>query len=569
MPSQDLLLVTNLSKSFGDRILFDEASLVVTSEQKIAVIGRNGAGKTTFIKMLINLEERDNGSVQQLSGCKIGYIAQHTDLPQESNLVDFLVESSGQQAWKCEKELRHFGFNNQQMTFTVSQFSGGWQMRIKLVAMILKEPTLILLDEPTNFLDLNTLVVLEEFLQHYKGATMIISHDRTFLQKVCNTTLEVRGGKLNMFKADLNTYLQFIEEQQGFALSQNEAIDRKQAQLQIFVDKFRAKASKASAAQSKMKQIERLEEEKHSMIRREKVVKLKIPNPINLGRKGEIFAAEKLVIGYPTRAVATTDSLSLNYGSKVAIVGENGQGKSTLIKTIAELIPLLKGEYKWRNSPRVAYYNQQVSLNFTPNETIEEYVNRTIERAIELGERLRMLGSFLFAKKDLDRVVSSLSGGEQSRLYLACMFLSRADAYLLDEPTNHLDMETVEVLRNAIIEFGGTIFVVSHDRSFLEGMVDTVVEVQDGSIKYYAGDYAYYTWRLESQAHDAMADEEEEYLPKGEDDKEKRKKLYLLEKEYKKIERQLEKIEDKKSDKAHELETKYLELLNEIEELKK
>lgn len=414
-------------------------------------------------------------------------------------------------------------------------------MRLKLASVVLQKPNIVLLDEPTNFLDLDTLLVLERFLLDFEGTVVVISHDREFLKHTCDTIMEIDQGKLALYDGDLEEYLEFKQESEAFAKVRNTNIERKQAQLQTFVNRFGSKQSMASAAQNKLKQIARMDQQKIGITTPMSTVNMHIPN--TEGKTGVLLELHDLRIGYGEKIVAKTSSITIERGSKVAVLGENGQGKSTFIKTIAGLIPALGGEYLWRNAPKIAYYNQLISHDFMPGETIGEYAKRKMTEGTREQEVYRMLGSFLFSKSDWLKHISLLSGGEQSRLYLACMFLQKADVYLLDEPTNHLDIETVEVMGSAIGKFNGSVFVVSHDRTFVNLIAKTIMTVKDGKISQYNGDYEYYVWQLEQQTKKMLENQDataESSATTPSDDKETRRKQYELAKKKKTLEKKIE-----------------------------
>jgi ATP-binding cassette, subfamily F, member 3 len=551
MSSQDLIHLRDIKKYYPGKTIFDNAEMVITSGKKYAVIGRNGAGKSTLLKIIMNEEEEWGGTVDILPNCRIGYVPQHDPWKTSDKIEDFLVESTGGEKWKAHSLLREFDFKTEDFTKTIGEFSGGYQMRIKLVYVLLQNPNLLMLDEPTNYLDLNTLLMLEEFILTFKGTVMVISHDREFLKKTCDTTVEIVGGQIELYNGGLEEYFQYRAEQREFAKTKNKSIESKAKQLQTFVDRFGAKASKASAAKNKEKQIERLHSQKIDLGTALVSARIRIP-PIE-AKKGTLVDLHNIQCGYGDKVVCTIKNVIIERGEKIALLGENGQGKSTVIKSLSGLLPTLSGEIKFKNNPKIAYYNQLSSLVFSPGETMESFVKRSVQGDVTEQERLSMLGGFLFKKDQLSMAIESLSGGEQSRLFMACMFLNSADVYLLDEPTNHLDMETVEGLSHAISKCVSTVIVVSHDRTFVKGFAQRILEVKNGELNQYNGDYDYYVWLQAEHARKLMqglspktSDVEEKFKDLAAvTDKEKRKKLFEIEKQLKSLERRVAKFDER------------------------
>ena len=332
MINRPLLQVKQISKSFGIKKIFTEADLVVTENQKIGVIGRNGAGKTTLFKMIMGLDEPDLGEIQHYPYMQLGYIEQNDPFLPGETVIDFLERYTKKPSWECAKIASRFQLKKEKLEKPVSDLSGGYQMRVKLTATLLFEPNLLLLDEPTNYLDLSTLILLEKFLLDFKGTVMVITHDREFLKKTCTSTLDVGNGQLFLHNEGLEEYLEFKQEQEELAKSVNENIEKKQKQLQTFVDKFGAKASKAKSAQSKMRQIDKLDTKKIGIATAFSSVRMHIPTVEN--KQGDALECINIDIGYPGKVVVKSIDVRVERGKKVAILGDNGQGKSTFMKTI-------------------------------------------------------------------------------------------------------------------------------------------------------------------------------------------------------------------------------------------
>jgi len=497
MPDRLLLQIRGLTKSYGTKELFKDADLNITENQKIGVIGRNGAGKTTLFKMILKNIEQDYGEILEMPILRLGYIEQHDPFIAGETVLQFLERYTKKPTWECAKIASQFELKNEFLETKVSDLSGGFQMRVKLTATLLFDPNLLLLDEPTNFLDLSTLILLEQFLKSFKGSFMVITHDREFIKKTCLQTLDVSHGNLFLHPEPLEEYLEFKAEQEELAKKVNVNIERKQDQLQAFVDKYGAKASKAKSAQSKLRQIDKLSDKKIQIKNAYSRVRMFIP-PVEK-KQGVALEVKNLTIGYPNKVVAKDISFNIERGQKVAILGNNGEGKSTLLKTIKGDLKALAGTVEMRSTLKVSYYNQLVSQSLDPNQTIKDYILTSSNNNKE-EEIYRVLGNFLFKKEDYLKQIAVLSGGEKARLCMASMFLSGADVYLLDEPTNHLDFETVESMGAALGEFNGTVFVVSHDRTFVSLIATEIIEVKQGNVKRIMGSYEDYVWQMEQEA---------------------------------------------------------------------
>jgi ATP-binding cassette, subfamily F, member 3 len=498
MINRPLLQIKDLHKSFGLKKIFTDANLVITENQKIGVIGRNGAGKTTLFKMIMGLDEPDLGEIQHYPYMRLGYIEQNDPFLPGETVIDFLERYTKKPSWECAKVASRFQLKKDRLEKPVTDLSGGFQMRVKLTATLLFEPNLLLLDEPTNYLDLSTLILLEKFLLDFKGTVMVITHDREFIKKTCNSTLDVGHGQLFLHNEGLEEYLEYKQEQEELAKSVNENIEKKQKQLQTFVDKFGAKASKAKSAQSKMRQIGKLDTKKIGIATAFSNVRMHIPAVEN--KQGDALECVNIDIGYPGKVVVKGIDVRVERGKKVAILGDNGQGKSTFMKTIMNEIPTVKGEVSWKKGLKLGFYNQHLSASLNPDETVFGFASKKAEGNSSMDEVFRILGNFLFTRNDYEKTASVLSGGEKARLCLAGIFLGKADVYLLDEPTNHLDFETVEALGAALGHFNGTVFVISHNRTFVSLIANEIIEIKDGGLKRILGSYQDYVWNLEQQA---------------------------------------------------------------------
>lgn len=490
-----LIQISNLSKSYFQQELFAKANVVISEKQKIGVIGRNGAGKSTLLKMIVGDEVPDSGEIDIHNITRLGYLEQHDTVDASQSVLAYLVAMTGKEEWQCAKVAGKFELKSEMLAAPLSTLSGGYQMRVKLAAMLLKEPNLFLLDEPTNYLDVHTQLLLEKFLQTYAGAFLIVSHDREFLRRTCTETLDVEHGSLFLYPGNVEEYLEYKEEQILMKERYNKKIDREQKHLQAFVDRFRYKASKASQAQSKLKAISRLK--KIDIANPLKNVRITIPRVED--KKGLAFRAQGLVLGYADRVVAADVNLEIERGEHVAILGDNGQGKTTFLKTITGALAPVAGNFKWSHGATIAYYAQHVPKELPSRETAWGYLRSRTSLALPDEIVLEMAGNFLFNKVALEKTISVLSGGERARLCLAQLLLSGKNVLLLDEPTNHLDFETVEALGQALQEFNGTVIFISHNRTFVNSIATTIIEVKDGAVRRYADTYENYIYYLEQK----------------------------------------------------------------------
>ncbi len=488
-----LLQLNNIHKSYGARVILEDATASFSEEQKIGMIGRNGAGKSTLCKIITGHEEKDGGEIVKSADLRLSYLEQHDPYKLDETVIDFLMRYTGKEEWQCGKIAGQFQLKNDILKATIGSLSGGFRTRVKLTSMLLTEPNFLLLDEPTNYLDLKTLILLEEFLQGYPGGFLIVSHDREFLKKTCEHTLEVENGGCTLYPGSVENYLIFKEEQKAQALSYNKNVEAKQKQLQEFVDRFRAKASKASQAKSKMKQIEKLKtiDVGHALSN----VHIKIPQVDT--RNGVALVCSDLAIGYPDKLVASRIHVDIDHGKHVAVLGDNGQGKTTFLRTIAGELESKGGKFRWGYGASLGYYAQHVFVSLDPETDVYTHLSNVAAAGVTRQEILNLAGSFLFKGEDVKKKVKVLSGGERARLCLAGLLLTKSQILLLDEPTNHLDFETVEALGHALKGFSGTLFFVSHDRTFVNLVANEIIEVGGGDVRRYPGTYEEYVYHLE------------------------------------------------------------------------
>ncbi len=492
--SRPLLEVNHLSKSYGKQVVVKDVSFVVAEGQKIALIGRNGSGKTTLMNMLIGAEEKDEGDLKLFDRTRVGLIRQHEVLPSDKSVAAFLEERSGKPVWTVAKLASEFGLHAEHLEKSADQLSGGFQMRVKIVAMLLDEPNLLLLDEPVNYLDLNTLLLLEYFLKSYKGSFVLIAHDREFLENTCSTTFELERGELTVYNGTVENYIEWKEEQKEYALRTNKKLAREIEHHQEFVDRFGAQATMASRAKSKSKHIAKLRKKIAGVHADLATTKIAISCP--LVPPGVAVYADELSVGYGDKVIVDHVQFNINRGEKVVIAGENGQGKTTVLKTLAGILEPISGKLKWWHNADIGYYDQKVDATLYPNESVLNYLMRMAPH-ITAGEKILMMaGNFLFKNDDLEKLTSFLSGGERARLCLAGILLHEHSVLLLDEPTNHLDVETAEALAVALKKYAGTVIFVSHARTFVNALCDKVLEIRYGKLRNFPGTYEEYVENL-------------------------------------------------------------------------
>lgn len=526
-----MITAANIYLQYGGRILFDQINVVIGSRDRVGLVGRNGAGKSTFLKILAGELTPDEGSLSRPSGSTMGFLHQEMNMPKgktvmeetltafdelrklekqledthkeierrtdyESDsyfklLEDFshlndrfhLLGGEDMQA-SAERVLKGLGFKASDFNRQTSEFSGGWQMRVELAKMLLQRPDYLLLDEPTNHLDIESIIWLEGFLKDYPGAIILISHDKQFLDNITTRTVEIELGKVYDYKASYSKYVELRRERREKLQASYDNQQRVIAQKERTINRFMAKASKTTMAQSMKKQLDKME---RIEIDEEDVAGMKLRFP-EAPRSGQIVVeGKKVVKQYGDNTILDHVDIKLDRGDRVAFVGQNGQGKTTLAKMIVKQIPLTDGVLTLGHNVSIGYYAQNQADVLTPDMTLLQ----TMESASppEMRTRLRnILGAFLFSGEDADKKVSVLSGGERARLALACMLLRPFNLLVLDEPTNHLDIISKDILKSALLDYDGTIIVVSHDREFLSGLTNRTIEFRDRQLFDYIGD---------------------------------------------------------------------------------
>lgn len=493
-----MLQINNLKKSYGRQEIFSDFSFSVGDKQKIGVIGKNGAGKSTLFRLILGDEPVEDGLIIIHPDTRLGRVDQEDDWLADENSLDYLIRRSGREVWDVKKLAGRFEIDNAKFELRANQLSGGWRMRLKLVAMLLTQPNLFLLDEPTNYLDLNTLLLLENYLKSYQGSFMIISHDREFIKKTCSETLEIYEGGYYHYPGPLEEYLAFKEQKMSTLIKQNKGLERQQEHLREFVDRFRASASKAKQAQAVLRKIEKLESKRITIEHEAGITRIIMP--VVAKRKNLALRVKKMGVGYENPIVSNIN-FEMTFGERLLILGQNGQGKTTLLKTLAGHLKPTAGSFHWFSTAKLAYHAQDNMEVLDPSEQIWAYLRRMASPDVKTEAVLKMAGDFLFDEEAQKKPIAVLSGGEKSRLQLAGILLSKPDILIMDEPTSHLDFETVEALGQALMKFNGAIIFTSHDRTFANLLSTGLIEINNGQAERRFQDYEDYIEELESKLY--------------------------------------------------------------------
>ncbi len=501
-----MLTVAGLSKSFGGRELFDDVSLNVMSGDRIAITGPNGAGKSTLIKIILGQEEPDAGSVSFIRGTRVGYLPQESEPAGNETVMEVAVphqhEHDGQFIAKVKQILASLGFKQTDHDRPAKEMSGGWIMRAHLARLLAEEPDLLMLDEPTNHLDLETLIWFQDYLKYYPGAILMISHDREFLNNLCTHIAELRSSRIMRYTGNYDSYLEQRAAMEVTLIATAQAQQRKIDQLQTFADRFGAKASKASQAQSKRKQIERIKEEMVAVPDGpDATMGFRFPQPQRSGQR--VITLEKIKFGYGEKLIYDGIDLEVERDQRIVLVGPNGAGKSTLLKLLAQVLTPQSGEHKLGHNAKFGYFAQHRAAMLNPKHTVFQEALDTPQRITEQAIRT-VLGSFLFRGDDIYKPVSVLSGGEKSRLALVKLLLDPPNLLLMDEPTTHLDLASVDALIVALKQYQGTLVFISHDVHFIRALSTHVVRVEAGTLRHFGGGYQYYLDKTAQSARSAL-----------------------------------------------------------------
>lgn len=577
-----MLNIHNLSVSFGGTYLFEEVTFRLGAGDRVGLVGKNGAGKSTMLKILSGEQQYDSGVIATEKEIKLGFLKQDIDFIKGRTVLeeayqafeeikkaeakidkinhqlvtrtDYESESYSQliedlsdvthhyeilggynYVGDTEKILLGLGFKREDFDKATDTFSGGWRMRIELAKLLLQYNDVLLLDEPTNHLDIESIIWLEQFLRNYPGVVVIVSHDKMFLDNVTNRTIEISLGKAYDFNKPYSQYLELRQELREKQLATQKNQEKKIEQTEKLIEKFRAKASKASMAQSlikKLDKVERIEVDEDD----NSVMNISFPVSITPGRV--VVEAEHVTKKYGEKTILKDIELLVERGSKIAFVGQNGQGKSTLIKAITKDIDY-QGTIKLGHNVQLGYFAQNQAEYLDGEITLLE----TMENAATDTNRSKvrdMLGAFLFRGDDVEKKVKVLSGGERNRLALCKLLLQPINVLVMDEPTNHLDIKSKNVLKAALQKFEGTLLLVSHDRDFLQGMSNIVYEFKDQKIREYLGDINFY---LEQRNMQNMREVEKRDVVAKEAPKENKQVSYQDQKKNKALQNRLSKVE--------------------------
>lgn len=494
----NLLQLQNGHKAYATRVLFDEASFAVNAGEHIGVIGPNGAGKTTLFKILVGQEHLDSGDLTKAQALRVGYLEQEAEWALDLSAEEYLTQNCTKPIWELKQLGRDIGLTEEHFSRQLRELSGGYRMRMKLIYLIGQEPNLMLLDEPTNFLDLESVLALEKFLQSYSGAFLLISHDREFLKRTTEYTLEVEGGDINKYPGNIDDYFEQKAQMRQILEAQAANQEGKRRQVQDFVSRFGAKATKAKQAQSRLKQLDKMEriELKDLPVR----ARIKIPDPVHTGKESMRLDQANLGYSHDHPPILHSVTLRLERGAHLGVVGVNGAGKSTLLKSLGGFLPLLSGERELGYQVSLSYFSQHSADQLQLGDTVLEALQSAAHREVARQDILNMAGSLLFQGDDVQKRIRVLSGGEKSRVALGQILLKRSPLLLLDEPTNHLDFDTVEALTEALRDYSGTVIVVSHDRSFIGRIATRILEINHGRVELYPGTYDEYVWSVQKGA---------------------------------------------------------------------
>ena len=554
-----MLAINNLSVQFTGTNLFDNVTFNIADHDRIGLVGKNGAGKSTLLKILCGWQQPETGTIIIASGQTVGYLpqemvpdtsrtvvdeamtafsqidrlvalqqqltdeianrtdyesAEYTKLLNRHNEVTEQMSMLGADSRRerCEKVLLGLGFKHDDFERPVAEFSGGWQMRVELAKLLLSQPDFLLLDEPTNHLDIESIQWLENFLGSYPGAVVLVSHDRTFLDNITRRTIEITAGRIYDYKCPYSEYVVQMQERRASQMAQLTAQQRQVAQIEAFIERFRYKATKSKQVQSRIKMLEKMETVKVDEVSTESI-HFRFPPAPHSGKI--VVEAQRLGKAYGELQVFDNVDFLLTSGSKVAFVGRNGEGKSTMAKIIVGEIKDYTGMFKLGAQVQLGYYAQN-------------------QAAMLDGEKM-------------------LSGGEKARLALAKLLLTPSNLLILDEPTNHLDMDSKDILKNALLQYTGTLILVSHDRDFLQGLTDTLYEFRDGAVHEFKGDiFEFLDWRQEEAVRNAAAKSENAKTTAGstgqgrkayEQSKDRERELRKLRSAVEKIEKEIERLE--------------------------
>ena len=596
-----MISLDNLTISYGGWTLFDSISFMINPKDRIGLVGKNGAGKTTLLRVITGEQQPTEGAVSINGECSIGYLPQQMRVADTTSLVaetakafdevlrieadierltseiasrtDYETEAYAELIHRLneandryhilggdtreadiERTLLGLGFKRSDFERPTREFSGGWRMRIELAKLLLRRPSIFLLDEPTNHLDIESIQWLEEYLKNYNGAVLLISHDRAFLDNVTTRTIELSLGKVYDYKVPYSKFVELRAERRQQQMAAYENQQRMIEKTEEFIEKFRYKPTKSNQVQSRIKQLEKID---RIEVDEEDLSRLNIKFP-PAPRSGQIVAEVKGVgKAFGSKRIFSDAEFTIERGQKIALVGRNGEGKTTFARLLNGELEPTEGTIKLGANVNIGYYAQNQDDLMDGEFTVFDTLDRVAVG--DIRTRLRdILGAFLFCGEDIDKKVKVLSGGERSRLAMARLMLEPYNLLILDEPTNHMDMRSKDILKNALQKYDGTVVVVSHDREFLDGLVDRIYEFRDGGVREYLGDIWYF---LEKRKVESLAEIERKERPAEvkstessggklsyEQKKEQEKLLRKLRKAVESVEEELAKVEKEIAD---------------------
>lgn len=546
-----MISINNVTVAFGGVPLLEDINFHINDGEHLALTGKNGAGKSTLLKLIAGVEHPASGTVMMTKGTRVGYLPQIMDYAKEETVIDAAmsvfaaqfgmeerVDAIGRELAErtdyesasyhklivelndlndrlsilrtespqviAEKTLVGLGFRKGELGRNRSTFSQGWNMRVELAKVLLSKPDVLLLDEPTNHLDIESIQWIENYLTSYRGALVLISHDRRFLDNVTSRTVDIVLGKIYDYKVSYSKYVELRRERMEQQKAAYENQQRMIEKTEEFIERFRYKPTKSNQVQSRIKQLEKIERIEIDLDDKSALNVRFAPAP----RSGQVvFSAKGLTGGYrsgegdgrPPKVVFSDVDLTVERGEKVAFVGRNGEGKSTMMKIITGELPVLAGEAGTGYNVALGYYAQNQEDVLDRNDTVYDTLDKVAVG--DIRTRLRdILGAFLFKDNDIDKKVAVLSGGERSRLAMAKLILHPYNLLVLDEPTNHMDIRSKDVLKQALAKYDGTLIIVSHDRDFLDGLVNKVYEFRDGKVKEHLGGISDFLYRQKIQS---------------------------------------------------------------------
>ena len=598
-----LLQGQNLARYFGPTVLFENIQITIQDNERIALVGRNGAGKSTLLKILAGIEPTDAGTVAKKKEVTIGYLDQHSAVDSTKTIWDEMLtvfapvillmkqaeqaatrladeavindpdameaalklydtlqqEIHKQDAYGYESEIRSvlhgFKFYEEDLDRPISQLSGGQKTRLAMAKILLEKNDLLILDEPTNHLDIDTLAWLENYLIGYRGTLLVVSHDRYFLDKIATNVYEISRNKIHHYKGNYSWFLQEKAARLEQEMKQYEKQQEEIAKLEDYVARNIVRASTTKMAQSRRKRLEKMDRMDKPMGDERSV---RFAFDIKRESGNVVMGVENAAVGYNNEVLAKPINLDLRKQQAIGIVGPNGIGKSTLLKSIIDQIPFIEGGVKFGTNVDLGYYDQELS-KLSKNKTVLAEIWDLHPTMNEKDVR-SILGSFLFTGNDVEKTISSLSGGEKARLALCKLALERNNLLMLDEPTNHLDIDSKEVLENALIDYDGTLVFVSHDRFFINRIATSILELSADGSKLYIGDYDYYIEKKQEEAEllALLAEEQEEQL--ADEVAPPVKSTYHASKEKAKLERKLSREITSLEEKLEEIESKIEEI---------